>query len=96
MTGQTVEPRLHDYSPRPVLPKLADMPDDPTTDSRSEDPKHLLTIRQTATGYWSVQRGSVQLAFAMTRTAAEHERETLQRISRCSQRRAGRRHAVQA
>lgn len=72
------------------------MPHDHTTDTRTDRPKHSLTIRQTAAGYWSVQRGSVQLAFAMTREAAEHERETLLRLSRCSERRAGRRHAVQA
>jgi hypothetical protein len=48
-----------------------------------------LTIKQTPTGYWTVQRGSVQLAFAMTREAAEHEREMLLRLSLCSSRRAG-------
>lgn len=48
-----------------------------------------LTIKQTATGYWTVQRGGVQVAFAMTRRAAEHERDTLRRLSRCATRRAG-------
>ena len=37
-------------------------------------------IRQTATGYWVVQRGSVQLAGAVTRKAAESERELLERL----------------
>jgi len=53
-----------------------------------------LTIKQTATGYWTVQRGSVQLAGAMTRTAAERERDMLRRLSRSSRRRAGSRTAV--
>lgn len=48
-----------------------------------------LTIERTATGYWAVQRGGVQVAFAMTRRAAEHERETLRRLSEGSARRAG-------
>ena len=49
-----------------------------------------LTIKQTATGYWTVQRGSVQLAGAMTRTAAERERELLRRLSLSSERRTRR------
>jgi len=40
-----------------------------------------LTITQTRTGYWSVQRGSVHLAGAMTRKGAEAERELLRRLS---------------
>jgi len=48
-----------------------------------------LTVEQTATGYWTVQRGSVQLAFAMTREAAEHELELLEQLGRCANRRAG-------
>lgn len=55
-----------------------------------------LTIKQTATGWWTVQRGSVQLAGAMTRTAAERERELLRRLSQSSTRRAGTRAAVSA
>jgi hypothetical protein len=47
-----------------------------------------LTIKQTPTGYWTVQRGSVQLAGAMTRSAAEHERETLKRLNLATSRRA--------
>jgi|HubBroStandDraft_6_1064221.scaffolds.fasta_scaffold167507_3 hypothetical protein len=40
-----------------------------------------LRIEQTHTGYWSVQRGSVQLASAATRKGAEAERELLRRLS---------------
>jgi hypothetical protein len=40
-----------------------------------------LTIRQTPTGYWSVQRGAVHVAGAPTRSAAEAERELLRRLS---------------
>ncbi len=40
-----------------------------------------LTIKQTPTGYWTVQRGSVALAGAMTRTGAEREREMLRSLS---------------
>ena len=39
-----------------------------------------LTIKQTATGYWVVQRGAVQLTGAITREAAEAERELLERL----------------
>jgi hypothetical protein len=49
-----------------------------------------LTIRQTRTGYWSVQRGAVHLAGAMTRKGAEAERELLRRLSARSPRRAAR------
>jgi len=48
-----------------------------------------LTIKQTATGYWTVQRGSVQLAGAMTRSGAERERDLLRRLSLSTSRRAG-------
>ena len=47
-----------------------------------------LTIKQTPTGYWTVQRGTVQLAGAMTRRAAEHELEMLRRLSLAAGRRA--------
>ena len=40
-----------------------------------------LTIKQTPTGYWSVQRGATHLAGAATRKGAEAERELLKRIS---------------
>jgi hypothetical protein len=59
-------------------------------------PTSALTVKQTATGYWTVQRGGVQLAFAMTREAAERERQTLERLRRCSDRRAGSREATRA
>jgi hypothetical protein len=39
-----------------------------------------LTIKQTHTGYWSVQRGSVHLAGAMTRKGAEAERDMLRQL----------------
>lgn len=69
------------------------MADDASSDSRRA---RRLTIEQAATGYWTVQRGSVRLAFAMTRQAAEHERELLERLSLCSTRRAGSRAAANA
>jgi len=40
-----------------------------------------LTIRQTPTGYWSVQRGAVHVVGAPTRSGAEAERELLRRLS---------------
>lgn len=50
-----------------------------------------LTIKQTPTGYWSVQRGAVHLAGAMTRKGAEAERELLRRLSSRTVRRASER-----
>jgi len=47
-----------------------------------------LTIRRTATGYWVVQRGGVQLAGCLTREAAEAERELLERLHNRSRRRS--------
>ena len=47
-----------------------------------------LVVAQTATGYWFVQRGGVALAGAMTRRAAEAERDMLVRLARRSVRRA--------
>lgn len=49
-----------------------------------------LSIKQTRTGYWSVQRGSVQLSGAMTRKGAEAERELLSRLSHAQVRRSAR------
>jgi hypothetical protein len=49
-----------------------------------------LTVERTPAGYWTVQRGGLQVAFAMTREAAERERETLERLGRCSERRSRR------
>jgi hypothetical protein len=39
-----------------------------------------LTVKQTATGYWVVRRGAVELAGAVTRQAAEAERELMRRL----------------
>ena len=50
-----------------------------------------LTIKQTATGYWVVERGAVQLAGATTRRAAEAERDLLNRLRDRSVRRLSRR-----
>jgi hypothetical protein len=50
-----------------------------------------LTIKQTSTGYWTVQRGSVHLAGAPTRHGAEAERELLRRLSSSAPRRPPRR-----
>ena len=61
-----------------------------------QDATKSLTIEQTATGYWTVERGGVQVAFAMTRRAAENERETLRRLSEGSARRAGSREPARA
>jgi hypothetical protein len=70
-----------------------------THDPRNADPsaRHAaqsLTVAQSARGYWSVQRGGTELAFAMTRQAAEREREMLDRLGRCRTRRAGGRSAA--
>ncbi len=54
-----------------------------------------LTIKQTPTGYWSVQRGATHLAGAATRKGAEAERDLIKRISRHSDdRRSERREPV--
>lgn len=39
-----------------------------------------LTIKQTATGYWVVQQGGTHVASAMTRKAAEAERDLLNEL----------------
>ena len=39
-----------------------------------------LTIKQTATGYWIVQSGGTELSGAVTRAAAEAERDLLKRL----------------
>jgi hypothetical protein len=49
-----------------------------------------LTIKQTATGYWVVAHGSVHVAGAMTRSAAEAERDLLNRLHDRSLRRVSR------
>jgi hypothetical protein len=53
-----------------------------------------LTIKQTPTGYWSVQRGATHLAGAATRKGAEAERDLLKRLSSRSERRNVRREPV--
>lgn len=53
-----------------------------------------LTIRQTPTGYWSVQRGATHITGAMTRHGAEAERELLRRISSRRERRTPRRYSI--
>jgi hypothetical protein len=49
-----------------------------------------LTIKRTATGYWVVARGSVHLAGALTREAAEAERQLLERLHNRGRRRGHR------
>jgi hypothetical protein len=53
-----------------------------------EMPSEQLTIRQTPTGYWTVQRGGVHVAGSTTRRGAEAERELMMRLARRSIRRA--------
>ena len=55
-------------------------------EGRNLQPEQL-TIKQTATGYWVVQQGAMHLAGAMTREAAEAERELLTRLRTRSVRR---------
>jgi hypothetical protein len=46
-----------------------------------QDDKQL-TVRQTPTGYWVVQSGSEQISGAVTRQAAEAERDLMRRLRR--------------
>jgi len=55
-----------------------------------------LTIKKTATGYWTVQRGAVHLTGATTRKGAEAERDLLRRLGRRNVRRAEQRVAVRS
>lgn len=41
-----------------------------------------LTVKQTATGYWVVQSGAAQISGAVTRQAAEAERDLMRRLRR--------------
>jgi hypothetical protein len=50
-----------------------------------------LTIKQTATGYWVVECGAVQLAGATTLKAAEAERDLVNRLRERRVRRIARR-----
>ncbi len=52
-----------------------------------------LTIEQTPTGYWTVQREGRHLAGSMTRRGAEAERDLMLRLSRRSVRRTSTRAA---
>ncbi len=47
-----------------------------------------MIVKQTKTGYWTVQRGAVHVAGALTRRGAEAERELLMRLRGRSLRRA--------
>jgi hypothetical protein len=49
-----------------------------------------LTIKQTTTGYWVVEQGAIQLAGAMTRSAAEAERDLMNNLRNRSLRRIAR------
>jgi hypothetical protein len=51
-------------------------------------PQERLTIKQTPTGYWAVQRGAVHLSGSMTRSGAEAECELLKRLRRRTVKRA--------
>ena len=46
-----------------------------------------LTVARTPTGYWVVQRGSTQLAGALTRQGAEGERRLVEGLRRRGRRR---------
>jgi len=52
-----------------------------------------LTIKRTATGWWTIQRGRIQIAGAWTKSGAERELELLRALSRSRPRRAGARRA---
>jgi hypothetical protein len=41
-----------------------------------------LTVKQRATNYWVVERGTNEIAGALTRQAAESERELVRRLRR--------------
>jgi hypothetical protein len=51
--------------------------------------RERLSVRRTATGYWVVVRGSVPLTGAVTRAAAEAERDLLERLRERNRRRSG-------
>jgi hypothetical protein len=56
--------------------------------SQTKSASDRLTVRQTQSGYWTVQRGSVHVAGSMTRRGAEAERDMLLRLGRRTVRRA--------
>lgn len=43
-------------------------------------PQEELTVEQTATGYWVVQRAGVEISGAVTRKGAEAERDLVKRL----------------
>jgi hypothetical protein len=59
-------------------------------------PSEPLTIKQTSTNYWTVQRGRVHVAGSATRRGAEAERDLLMRLARRAVRRAGQRGGAKA
>ena len=59
-------------------------------------PEQQLSIKQTRTGYWSVQRGSVSISGAMTRKGAEAECELLSRLTNSQMRRSARGAGIRA
>jgi hypothetical protein len=69
------------------------MPRDPhdvqrdTDDRGPQQAADKLIVKQTATGYWVVQRGDVTLAGAVTEPAAERERERMLSLARRGRRR---------
>jgi hypothetical protein len=69
---------------------FSEMTQVPSSSQTTKSASDRLTVRQTQTGYWTVQRGSVHVAGSMTRRGAEAEREMLVRLGRRSVRRAAR------
>jgi hypothetical protein len=67
---------------------------DPSRDDHDRAPAAALTIKQTATGYWTVQREGRDVAGSMTRAGAESERELMLRLSRRTVRRTATRAGV--
>lgn len=71
--------------------------DDTNTTSRDHSgsaPAETLTIEQTPTGYWTVQREGRHLAGSMTRRGAEAERDLMLRLRGRSVRRTTTRRAA--
>ncbi len=55
-----------------------------------------LTIKRTATGWWTVQRGDVHVAGSTTRRGAEAERDLMMRLSQRTIRRTAARNRTKA
>jgi hypothetical protein len=47
-----------------------------------EQEREKLTVRQTASNYWVVESGTLELAGSLTRKGAEAERELMRRLRR--------------